>query len=245
MSDKTYSWGRNLWNLLRKASFTDLFQPKKLKAFYAVWPYTMLGYHRLANAWDLVGRIQEEGIVGDIVECGVWKGGCSALMAERTRQFKPQRTSWLFDSFEELPKPSQEKKSMAKEYTSSSSEGNLATIGRCESPLTTVKELLFTKLQLDSCWINIINGHFQDTLPETSQAIGQIALLRLDGDSYDFTMVCFENLYEKVAPGGYIILDDYLLWEGCKKATDEFLAKHNIKAEIHIVDQAGAYFKKP
>lgn len=93
--------------------------------------------------------------------------------------------------------------------------------------------------------IHIVKGWFQDSLPRTSKEIKEIALLRLDGDWYESTKICLENLYPKVVRGGYIIFDDYGCWEGCKIATDEFMEKNNIKADLVKIDSTGFYFQKP
>lgn len=93
--------------------------------------------------------------------------------------------------------------------------------------------------------IVISKGWFQDTLPKDKEKIGKIALLRLDGDWYESTKCCLENLYDNVIIGGYIVLDDYGYWEGAKKALDEFFIKRKISPELIKIDYTGVYFKKP
>jgi hypothetical protein len=67
-------------------------------------------------------------------------------------------------------------------------------------------------------------GWFEDTLP-AFRPPRPIAVLRLDGDWYDSTMTCLDNLYDRVMPGGVILLDDYSHWEGCTRAVHDFLSK--------------------
>ena len=111
-------------------------------------------------------------------------------------------------------------------------------------PLDDVKEILFRKLRLDERNIVIRKGWFQHTLPQARHEIGPIAVLRLDGDWYESTKCCLENLYDSVVPGGYVILDDYYCWEGCKKAFDEFVAERGLTVELQRIDKAGAFFVK-
>jgi hypothetical protein len=56
----------------------------------------------------------------------------------------------------------------------------------------------------------------------------QLALLRLDGDLYKSTQDALTSLYDKVSPGGYVIVDDYNSWDGCRAAADEFRKQRGI-----------------
>jgi hypothetical protein len=89
----------------------------------------------------------------------------------------------------------------------------------------------------------MVKGWFQDTLPVTRAKIGPIAVLRLDGDWYESTKVCFENLFDQVSNNGFVILDDYFSCFGCKKATDEFLAARGKAYPIIPDGRGGAYFQ--
>ena len=76
-------------------------------------------------------------------------------------------------------------------------------------------------------------------------AAALLPLGRLDGDLYDSTKVCLENLYDQVVPGGYVIIDDYGCWQGCKIATDEFIAVMDADIELKIIDDKGRFWQKP
>lgn len=93
--------------------------------------------------------------------------------------------------------------------------------------------------------IHLVKGWFQDTLKPTKEKIGAIALLRMDGDFYDSTKVVFEELYDQVVEGGVVIIDDYGSFEGCRRATEEFLALRRIKAHMVYVENSIRYFVKP
>jgi hypothetical protein len=83
------------------------------------------------------------------------------------------------------------------------------------------------------------------TLPNDADEVGEIAILRLDGDWYASTRVCLEHLYDKVVRGGFIIVDDYGCYEGCKKAVDEFMKTKSIQAYLNFIDDTGRYWIKP
>jgi O-methyltransferase len=241
-------WRAVYWNLLyplhravqvRRAAAGDA---KKLAAVKLVQPYTMVGYERLLNAYELVRRAEEKRLPGAIVECGVFKGGSAAMMTMAASQ---ERKVWLFDSFEGLPEPTAEDGAMAVEYAGDRASGALEPIGQCVGPLDVVKELFFEKLGVAPSRIEIRQGWFQETLPTARHEVGTIAVLRLDGDWYDSTKVCLDNLYDLVIGGGFVIIDDYGYWEGCRRAVDEFLAARGLHVTLNVVDDSGVWFEVP
>jgi O-methyltransferase len=216
---------------------------KALWMFLKASRYTMASTERLVNAYDLCVRSQNENVPGAFVECGVWRGGCSGAMAYAGR--KNSRLIHLFDSFEGLPEPvSAVDGALSVQYSDNRARGELKAIGQCVAPIEDVRTLL-SVLRIDFSKVVFHKGWFQDTLPTDAQSIGSIAVLRLDGDWYESTKVCLNYLYDKVSPGGYVIIDDYGHWEGCKRAIDEFFQVRRIKAELVYVDYAGRYFQKP
>ena len=229
---------------LRKFAPREPFAFEKQRLFWQVLPYTMTPYERLNNTYELATAIENNGVDGAFVECGVFKGGCAAVMGYVARRGGTERYTWLFDSFEGLPEPTPEDGQRASDFSRSRSTGRLKTVERCVGPLDDVKEILFGKLRLDERRIVIRQGWFQDTLPRARGEIGPISILRLDGDWYESTKTCLENLYDNVVPGGYVILDDYYYWEGCKKAFDEFVAARGLTIDVTRIDEGGAYFRK-
>jgi hypothetical protein len=216
--------------------------PDALRLLPIVEPYTMAGYARLINAYDVVRRAEDAGIPGAIVECGVFKGGAAAMM---TMASSPARIVWLFDSFEGLPEPTAEDGAKAVEYAGDRGGGVLQPIDRCVGPLELVEELFFDKLHVGRERVMIRKGWFQDTLPLAKHEIGPIAVLRLDGDWYESTKVCLDNLYDLVAPGGFVIIDDYGYWEGCRRAVDELIAARHLRIELIPIDDSGVWFRVP
>ena len=117
--------------------------------------------------------------------------------------------------------------------------------GSCLGTIEQVSELLFYKLNLPRNKINLIKGWFQDTIPAYRDKVGNIAILRLDGDWYESTKIPLENLYTNISPGGYVIIDDYATCFGSKKAVDEFIEKNSIDTYLRPDYRGGAWFKKP
>jgi hypothetical protein len=230
---------------VRKYLVHDPFNFKKQRLFRRVIHYTMCSYERLTNVYELVRLVEKERLPGAFVECGVWKGGCAGVMAYLTREARSGRKTWLFDSFEGLPEPTEKDGRQAVEFAGGKANGKLSPIDECEAALEDARRLLFSELKLDERDVVIEKGWFQHTLPGAKQRIGPIAILRLDGDWYDSTKCCLENLYDNVVAGGFVIIDDYLAWEGCRRAVDEFLEARDVKVEIVTIDSCGTYFCKP
>lgn len=221
-----------LFHLLTQVSLRDFGDIKKLGLFSRVWSYTRVDYSGLSNVYELATIAEEHKIEGCFVECGVWRGGCVAVMAYIAHNAGSDRRIHLFDSFEGLPEPTEE----------DGDEANLY-VGKCVASYDDVIHLLFSVLKLKKENIVIHKGWFQDTIPKAK--MGRIAILRLDGDWYESTKVCLDNLYDAVVSGGFVIIDDYNAWEGCKKAVDEFLAHRNIVVDMVKVSASTVYFPKP
>jgi O-methyltransferase len=120
----------------------------------------------------------------------------------------------------------------------------LAPVGTNVASIDEVRNLFFNTLRLEESNVMIIKGWFQNTVPEYQSRIGPIAILRIDGDWYESTKVCIENLYDNVVDGGYVIIDDYGFFPGCKKAVDEFVERRALKARLSLIDYSRVYFKK-
>ncbi|OHA67371.1 MAG: hypothetical protein A3C04_01810 [Candidatus Wildermuthbacteria bacterium RIFCSPHIGHO2_02_FULL_45_25] len=204
----------------------------------------MGSYERLENAFELARNIERERKEGAFVECGVWKGGCIGAMASVAHQADSHRHIWLFDSFEGLPEPSSQDGSVAERYSKGKALGALRSIQKCVGPLQDVNKLFFSILGLKKEYIHIEKGWLQHTLPLAKKNIGSIAILRIDVDWYESTKCVLDLLYDQVVPGGYVIIDDYGHWEGCKKAVDEFMQKRSIRVPLQWIDYTGVYFVK-
>jgi len=192
---------------------------------------TMIGLLRLNNLEKLFKILLEEKIEGDCLEAGVWKGGASIFMNALNKVLdNSNRKIWVADSFEGLPKST-----LAPDLKYNWDSPYLKV------SLEEVKKN-FRRYNLLDENVHFVKGWFCDTLP--SIAVEKIALLRLDGDMYESTLDILNNLYHKVVPGGFIVVDDYSGIDSCSLAVDEFRAKYNISDEIIKIDWTGVYWRK-
>lgn len=236
---ETYSNLRFLIQIIKTSSLN----PKELKLFLKVKPYTMVSLYRLQNIYKLARTVEKNSLVGAFVECGVWRGGCSAVMAYAAKEAQSNRKIWLFDSFRGLPEPTKKDGSRARVFSSNRTSGSLRTINKNVGTVMHVKKIL-SKLNVDINNVEIRKGWFQNTLPKAKKEIENIAILRLDSDWYESTKACLENLYDLVVKGGFVVIDDYGTWEGCRKAVDNFIKKRGLRVKLIWVDNAEVYFKK-
>jgi hypothetical protein len=201
---------------------------------------------------------ERQNLAGDFVECGVWKGGAVGLMALiNLAHGNSPRHIHLFDSFEEICEPD-EKVDGARaidEVTRWSRNGG--TKGRL-TPLKgvydhrggpgTVEEnrrLLEHTIGYDPAHIHFHKGWFQDTLPEQHKDVGRIAILRIDADWYASTKICLDYLFGKVVSGGFVIIDDYGAYDGCRKAVDEFVESTGKPLFLNYVNKDIRYVVMP
>jgi hypothetical protein len=193
---------------------------------------------------DLIAKVQDveaRRVPGDLVECGVWRGGAAFLMAEVLAQLgNTDRKVWLFDSFEGLPPPEDIDGPGAHAWARDT--GGAMYHDNCRAGLEEVQanaEALGLTERL-----TMVPGWFEDSLPANREAVGPIALLRIDCDWYEPVKSCLETLYDSVSPHGIVILDDYYTWDGCAIATHEFLADRKLPHRIEATSRMAAWFQK-
>lgn len=208
--------------------------------------HTMVSYPRLVTLWQQVRHLDAVGIPGALVECGTWRGGASALMAlAHAASGPPSRNLHLFDSFEGLPEPHAELDGrQAVRLAEGRGGGALRGIGVHVAEARKVRQLL-AAVGYPERLTHLHEGWFQDSVPAEEQAIGVIALLRLDGDWYESTRIPLEHLYPRVAKGGFVVIDDYGKFEGARRAVDEYLDRLGHRPFLHHVDAAGRYLMVP
>jgi len=203
------------------------------------WPflaYTMVGVKRLRNVRDLVERILVRDLPGDLLEAGVWRGGCSIYMRGLLKAHAvTDRKVWVADSFAGMPLPGPVDAGLVSQRSDLHEEAYLAV------SLEEVQEN-FRRFELLDGQVAFLKGWFKDTLHQAP--VQRLALLRLDADFYDSTMAALDALYGRVTPGGFVIIDDYFSWEGCRRAVTEFRERHGVNSEIIPIDWSGAYWQK-
>jgi len=203
------------------------------------WPcfgYSMVGIQRMNNIEHCMRTVIADKIPGDCIETGVWRGGSTIFMRAILQRFGiKDRTVWVADSFEGLPKPT----------VAQDCEDARYDLSGCDYLKVSVDQVKanFARFGLLDDQVQFLKGWFKDTLP--TAPIKQLAVLRLDGDMYESTMDALNALFHKVSAGGFVIVDDYSAWPGCKAAVDEFRARHKLGGEIHNVDNTGVFWRLP
>ena len=209
------------------------------RASGADWPcfgYTMTGRKRLDNVQACVRTVIQDGIEGDLIETGVWRGGTIILMKAALAHYGVRgRIVWAADSFEGLPRADNAIDRVDASY-------NLSGFEYLQVSLEHVRDNVARFGLLDDD-VRFLKGWFADTLP--AAPIERLAVLRLDGDMYASTRDALLPLYPKVSSGGFVIVDDYHSWPGCRRAIDEYRAEHEITAPLVAVDDQAVWWRKP
>ncbi|WP_439106715.1 TylF/MycF/NovP-related O-methyltransferase [Congregibacter sp.] len=200
------------------------------------WPeraHTMIGRKRLDNIHNCLDQILADDVPGDFIETGVWRGGATIFMrAFLAAHEVADRRVFVADSFCGLPPPD------PRYPEDENDEHHKVTF--LSVSLEEVKSN-FKKYDLLDSQTIFLPGFFEDTLP--TAPIEQLSMLRLDGDMFSSTIQVLDTLYQKVSPGGFIVVDDYGL-EGCKAAVDQFREREGITAVMERVDWSGVYWRK-
>jgi len=196
--------------------------------------HTMIGRARIENIHDCLNTIVRDGVPGDLIETGVWKGGATIFMRGFLAAHKIRnRKVWVADSFEGMPTPRH-----AMDYGCDMSKD----IHPYLSVSLEEVQALFERYDLLDDQVRFLKGWFRNTLPVAP--IKKLALLRLDGDLYESTMDALENLYSKLSPGGFVIVDDYFTFPQCKEAVDEFRSRHKIRKKLVQIDDQSMFWRK-
>jgi O-methyltransferase len=201
------------------------------------WPargLTMVGKKRLDNVQHCIERVLEDGVPGDLVETGVWRGGTAMFMRAVLKAHSvTDRVVCAADSFEGLPAPDADR--FPADEGSPLHEWEFLAV-----PLEEVKGN-FDRYGLLDDQVRFVKGWFRDTMP--ALAGRPWAIIRLDGDMYESTMTVLENLYADLSPGGYLIVDDYSI-VSCRTAVEDFRRAHGVEEEIEPIDWTGVYWRK-
>lgn len=195
--------------------------------------FTMTGPDRIVSLIRAVEYIVKNKVKGDIVECGVWKGGSVLAILHSLNNLKETRNVYLFDTFEGMTYPTDEDFSIKKQVSAKEIYKNKDGV-MCYSSIEEVKSNL-KSVNYSSEYVHFIKGKVEDTIPN-SNTPEKIALLRLDTDWYESTKHEMEHLFPRLEKGGIIIIDDYGHWSGCKKAVDEYLEENNISLFLARID---------
>jgi O-methyltransferase len=196
---------------------------------------TMVGLRRLDHLQRCVADVLERDVPGDLIECGVWRGGAAILMrAVLAALGDLERLVWVADSFRGLPRPD------AARHPADAGDRHWTQTPLAVS-LDEVREN-FRRYGLLDERVRFLPGWFEDTLP--SAPIERLSVLRVDADMYGSTIVALDALYPKLSAGGYVIVDDYGAVPACRIAVDEFRARHGVMDKLRTIDWTGVYWKR-
>ncbi len=196
--------------------------------------HTMIGRKRLENIQYCVETILQDGIEGDFMETGIWRGGACIFMRGILKAYGvTDRIIWAADSFEGVPVPS-----LHEDAGFDISRNHMPVLA---VSLEEVREL-FARYDLLDDRVRFLKGWFKETLP--TAPIEQLAILRLDGDLYESTMDALVPLYDKVTMGGFVIVDDYGSCPPCRRAIHDFRAQRGIHDPLIPIDVQSVYWRK-
>ena len=210
----------------------------KRKYYGELWPsraHTMIGIPRLDNLQFCVETALQDGIEGDLIETGVWRGGAIIFMRGILKAYGvTDRMVWVADSFEGLPAADRGR------YPKETSM-DLHMAGDLAVSLEQVQSN-FARYGLLDDQVRFLKGWFRDTLP--AAPIEHLAVMRLDGDLYESTMDALVSLYAKLSPGGFVIIDDFNALQCCNDAVADFRSTERITAQLCLIPGCGAYWRK-
>lgn len=189
-------------------------------------------------------QLEENKIEGDLIECGVYRGGQIMAMMMAMNNLNSKRDIYLYDTFQGLPEPEEWEKSIKgkkaiQKYNKTKTGDGFSDW--CRASIDEVKENL-SLIPYDENHIHFVKGMVEDTLKDSSH--DKIALLRLDTDFYSSTKIELEVLFPKLVSGGVLIIDDYNYWSGSKKAVNEYFEKNNLKLKLKNRTGSGAFMIK-
>jgi len=206
-----------------KAEFPADYDEDVQQIIRTVRPFTMTGADKLHALITATRHVSKFGIEGDVVECGVWRGGSMHAVARTLDALGDHsRDLYLFDTFEGMPPPSEKDRRVS----DSSTAQELLDKGTKDQTIWAYASLEDVKAGFETVpypgeKIHYVQGKVEETIPEHLPE--KISLLRLDTDWYESTKHELEYMYPRLVSGGVLIIDDYGYWQGSRQATEEFL----------------------
>jgi O-methyltransferase len=226
-----------------KDSFPEL-QPWQEEIIKSVRSFTMTSPESLWALLQTIHYVEKASIDGDIVECGVWRGGNMLLAKQASETLGHNRNIWMFDTFAGMSEPTEQDRkgsdqSWAVDKWHRQQEDNYNNW--CYASLEDVRNN-FSRLGALDDSVHFVQGKVEDTLRDDANLPAKIAILRLDTDWYESTKIELKVLYPRVPVGGIVIVDDYGHWLGARQAVDEYFSGKALL--LHRVDYTCRMFVK-
>jgi O-methyltransferase len=195
---------------------------------------TMVGLERLRNVRRCVETALADGVPGDLIEAGAWRGGVGILMrAVLEAHGDEDRQVFVADSFRGLPAPNRERYPAEREIRPD-------LLRALAVPLEEAREN-FRRYGLLDRRVHFVEGWFHDSLPPLRG--NAWAVVRLDGDLYESTIDSLTHLYDDLSSGGFLIVDDFAL-SPCREAVEDFRRDRDIDEPIEEIDWTGVFWRK-
>lgn len=199
-------------------------------------PYTMTSVDRMYATWQAVQHVHRRGVPGDLVECGVWRGGSAMLMALTLMELGSEREIYLYDTFGGMTAPTERDadmngRSVLEHYWPAMDRNHPLTCYASRAEVET--NMARTGFE----HVRYVEGPIEQTIPKTRPT--EIAVLRLDTDWYESTRHELEHLWPLLSTGGVLIVDDYGHWAGARQAVDEFFANRHDAPLLGRTDYTG------
>jgi hypothetical protein len=222
------------------------FFPDVPQAHWSIWNdvrhATMTSAQRVFALCDAVDYLCREKISGDIVECGVWRGGSMMAAAKcLLAHGDVGRRLWLYDTFAGMSQPTVvdvDHCGLSAASLVASPDPKIAESVSCRAALSDVRRNMSTTRYPESLTTYVV-GDVSNTLRQSANLPTTIALLRLDTDWYESTRVELEVLFPRLVGGGVLVVDDYGHWQGCRRAVDEYLCSNGVSIYLHRIDYTG------
>jgi O-methyltransferase len=217
-----------------------------MKIIEQVRPFTLTSPERIFALKNAVEYVIKNDIPGDIVECGVWKGGSMMVAALTLLNLGAKRRLYLYDTFTGMTAPTSVDRDLFRRPASVSGARNLFGQSADFTPGKNFLEEVKANLHstgYDEHLITYVEGPVEETLPANAPAT--IAILRLDTDWYESTRDELQHLFPRLSEGGVLIIDDYGHFEGARLAVDEFTAATKLPLLLNRIDYSGRICVKP
>jgi O-methyltransferase len=216
--------------------FDDSFLPIMSKCL----PFTMTSEERLYAFSKAIEYITNAKVEGDIVECGVWKGGSSmCAMLSLINNKDTSRMFYLYDTYEGMSEPTEMDADHSGKDAKTLLNQSIKTkddVMWCYAPIDDVKSNI-ESTNYPKNLVHFVKGKVEDTIPQTIP--DKIAILRLDTDWYESTYHELKHLFPRLVKGGVIIIDDYGHWKGAREAVDQYFNENGIHILLNRIDYTG------
>lgn len=231
--DTKANWLRKKENFIAEITDNESIMIKSIQ------PYTM---NSISSSWAIIQSIKhinEKKIEGDIVECGVFRGGNIILTKMLCNEFRLNKKIFAYDTFDGMPEPTIHDRDLKNIHAKPTYDKyKLNNTSWCKADLNEVKSnILKFNFDIEEDFY-FIKGKVEETLKIEKNIPEKIALLILDTDFYDSTKIELEVLYPRLQKGGILIIDDYGHWKGSKKAVDEYFNTNSSFVWMHRINYA-------